>query len=303
MKKSRSNSERKSGGIFHDTNALMLDKDKNIIYHAERPPGMLVTEACKGQVFLARTGKVIKNKVVLYAHHTNDGKITKSVARQLENWNDCDWPVVVVDSSPEELPWPDYVTLIRKPNIGSDFGSWSVGLHTMPHLYDIKKILFANSGVVGPFWSFSNLLRDFEETEKDVWGLTTNSDIDWHIQTYWFGFSNGTLRRQPMKDFWEGIKLQPTKAHIIVAYEVGMSRLIRKEGWSTRVVYPFQAVGVASGVDTGTYNWDRLLDMGLPFVKRRVLNWNGWRMVRKIEEYGKDAAELATEGMSETLSA
>jgi hypothetical protein len=100
-------------------------------YAVERPPGILVTEACKGQVYLAQTGKIIKDKAVLYAHHTNDGKITKSVARQLENWNSCGWPVVVVDSTPEELPWPDYITLIRKPNIGSDFGSWSVGLHTM----------------------------------------------------------------------------------------------------------------------------------------------------------------------------
>jgi lipopolysaccharide biosynthesis protein len=277
--------------------------EKPIPYMVERPPGMLVTDACKGEVYLAQSGKIIKDKAVLYAHHTNDGKITKSVAKQLENWNNCGWPVVVVDSTAEELPWPDYVTLIRKPNIGSDFGSWSVGLHTMPRLYDIKKLLFANSGVVGPFWSFSNLMRDFEETDKDMWGLTTNSDIDWHIQSYWFGFSNGCLRREPLENFWKSVKIQPTKGHIIVAYEVGMSRLVKKEGWSTRVVYPYQAVGAASGMDTGTYNWDRLLDMGLPFVKRRILNWNSGPMMRKIKEYGNEAIELATEGMSETLSA
>jgi hypothetical protein len=82
-----------------------------------------------------------------------------------------------------------------------------------------------------------------------------------------------------------------------------MSRLCKKEGWSIRVVYPYQAVGAGSGMDTGTYHWDRLLNMGLPFVKRRILNWNSGPMMRKIEEYGKDAIEMATEGMSENLSA
>ena len=266
--------------------------------------GEIVTNLCKGKIVISQAGtRIIKDKVVVYAHHTNDGKITKSVAKQLENWEQCKWPVVVVDSTTENLEWPEYVTVLRKPNIGSDFGSWSVALHSMPHLYKVKKVLFANSGVVGPFWSFSNLLKDFEETEADVWGLTTNSDIDWHIQTYWFGFSNGTLSREPMKSFWEKVKIQPSKNHIIVAYEVGMSRLIRKQDWTTRVVYPYEAVGVASGVDTGTYNWDRLLDMGLPFVKRRVLQWARHSMISKIQEYGSDAVELAMEGMSETLSA
>lgn len=301
MKRSLSAYEKRRGWVAQSTD--VPTSKKGVVYGVERPPGMLVTEACKGQIYLVKSGRVIKDKVVLYAHHTNDGRITKSVARQLENWNDCGWPVVVVDSTPEELPWPEYVTLIRKPNIGSDFGSWSVGLHAMPHLYDVKKILFANSGVVGPFWSFANLLRDFEETNADFWGLTSNSDIDWHIQSYWFGFSNGCLRREPMKNFWENLKIQPTKGHVIVAYEVGMSRLCKKEGWSIRVVYPYQAVGAGSGMDTGTYHWDRLLNMGLPFVKRRILNWNSGPMMRKIEEYGKDAIEMATEGMSENLSA
>ena len=274
------------------------------LLRAERSAGELVVDACKGRVVMSQVGtRTIRNKVVLYAHHTNDAKITKSVARQLENWEHCGWPVIVVDSTPETLEWPSYVTVLRKPNIGSDFGSWSVGLNAFPHIYDLEKVLFANSGVVGPFWSFSNLMRDFEETEADVWGLTTNSDIDWHIQTYWFGFSNGTLRRTPMKDFWGGVKIQPSKAHIIIAYEVGMSRLIQKQRWTTRVVYPYEAVGVASGVDTGTFNWDRLLDMGLPFVKRRVLHWTKQSMISKIEEYGVDAVDLALEGMSETLSA
>lgn len=267
--------------------------------------GSRVIDLCKGQVVISNgSDAYIKDKVVLYAHHSNDNKITKSVLKQLENWNDCGWTVVVIDSSEDKnLPWPKYVSVLHKPNIGYDFGSWAVALHSMPHLLHVKKILFANSGVVGPFWSFSNLLRDFEETDCDVWGLTTNSDIDWHIQSYWFGFSNGVLNSPEMKNFWENVKVEPTKYHVIVKYEIGMSRVFRKHNYTTRVVYPYQAVGVKDGVDTGTYNWDRLLDMGLPFVKRRVLHWTGEPMARKIAEYGKDAVELVMEGLSENINA
>lgn len=267
--------------------------------------GQRVIDLCKGQVIVnSPSDSYIKDKVVLYAHHSNDNKITKSVARQLENWHDCGWTVVVVDSSEDKnLPWPKHAIVLHKPNIGFDFGSWAVALNAMPHLLHVDKILFANSGVVGPFWSFSNLLRDFEETDADVWGLTTNSDIDWHIQSYWFGFTNGTLNRKPMKDFWENVKVEPTKYHVIVKYEIGMSRVIRNNNYTTRVVFPYQAVGVKDGIDTGTYNWDRLLDMGLPFVKRRVLHWTGQPMARKIQEYGNDAIELVMEGLSETINA
>lgn len=267
--------------------------------------GSRVIDLCKGNVVInSGSDAYIKDKVVLYAHHSIENKLTKSVIRQLENWHECGWTVVVVDSSEDKnLPWPSYVSVIHKPNIGYDFGSWAVALHSMPHLLHVNKILFANSGVVGPFWSFSNLLRDFEETDADVWGLTTNSDIDWHIQSYWFGFSRGVLNKPEMKNFWENIKVEPTKYHVIVKYEIGMSRVFRKNGYSTRVVYPYQAVGVADGIDTGTYNWDRLLDMGLPFVKRRVLHWTGEPMARKIAEYGKDAVELVMEGLSEKINA
>ena len=263
----------------------------------------LVTDLCRDYVRIQQNANFnIKEKVVLYAHQTNDEKLTKSVLKQLQNWHDCSWPVIVIDSSDIDLTWPEYVTVLRKPNIGYDFGSWAVALEKFPEIFDSKKVLFANSGVIGPFWSFSNLLRDFEESNSDFWGLTDNSDIDWHIQTYWFGFSNETLSRSSLKEFWSGVRVTPTKSHVVVDYEVGLSRVIRKNKYSTRVVFPYKTVGVADGIDTGTYAWDRLLDMGLPFLKRRVLQWVRAPMIDKVRTYGNDAVDLVMEGLSEHLS-
>lgn len=261
-----------------------------------------VVDLCKGQVYLAgKKPRMIENKVVLYAHHTTGDYITKSVTKQLESWEVCGWPVVVIDSSEKELNWPEYVTVISKPNIGYDFGSWAVALNALPNIETLDKVLFANNSVIGPFWSLYGLMRDFEETNADFWGPTSNTDIGWHIQSYWFGFSNGTLSRKEMKDFWKNIEVQPTTTHIVVAYEVGMSSLVLSQGWSTRVVFPYNIVGVKEGIDTGAFAWDRLLDMGFPFIKRRVLHWNAHLMLEKVREYGNDAFELAMEGLNERI--
>ena len=246
----------------------------------------------------------LKDKVVIYAHHTNDKKISRSVSSQLDNWNRLGWKIVVVDCSENiQLPWPDYVhTTIKRENIANDFGSWCVALHALPEIKFAKKVLLANSGMVGPFYPFDDLLDKFESSEDDVWGVTTSDEISWHIQSYWIGFSNNSLLNPVISNFWKNIKPIENKMEFIISYEIGFGSLIKENNISHGVAFPQELFPNCPG-DPGLFYWVELLDMGRPFLRRRYINRLGlYEVLGRVGGYGQNIIDMVVESSSENLN-
>jgi lipopolysaccharide biosynthesis protein len=166
---------------------------------------------------------------------------------------------------------PDGLTVLRKPNIGYDFGSWSIALDMIPQIVSAERVLLVNDSMVGPFTSLDPILAMFDTTRADVWALTDTKQFGHHLQSYFLGFRHGVLADRPLQAFWASIRQHADKMRIILDYEVGLGRLLRAEGYSTDAAFSNELV-VRAGQNPVILGWKRLLELGFPFVKRELLH-------------------------------
>src|SRR5204863_4549069 len=101
---------------------------------------------------------------------------------------------------------------------------------------------------------------------------------------------------RPLARFWAGIRHHTDKQQIIMRNELGLSRLLRDEGFVLAPHFPHERI-VTAGHNPVIFGWRRLLDLGLPMVKREILRdpdvAPGGRSVAKVlhGRYGVDVAE------------
>ena len=192
-----------------------------------------------------------------------------------------DYPVVLVSacdgSGPLEWPgdMPPNITVLRRRNLGYDFGSWAAALDRYPTIASADQVLLVNDSMAGPFVPIDHLFNMFDETGADVWGLTDSSQLGTHhLQSYCMGFKHGCLQEPPLAKFWHDICIEPTRDDIIHRYEIGLSKLLHREHFSVDAA--FRHAQVVRGGDNPTiHGWRQLLDLGLPFVKRQLLRQPG----------------------------
>ena len=216
-------------------------------------------------------------KVALLAHWSRRPRITRSVTTLVRELQAGGYVVVVTSSceSPHGLDWgpdvdPGRLVVLRKPNVGYDFGSWSVALEMVPAAAEAERTLVLNDSMAGPFTSLGPLLDDFDRSPADVWALTDTQQFGSHLQSYCLGFRDGVLTDRPLERFWSRIRHETDKDRIIHDNELGLSKLLRGEGYVLLPAYPHEKV-VDSGQNPVIKGWRRLLDLGFPFVKREIL--------------------------------
>lgn len=188
--------------------------------------------------------------------------------------------IVSACEAPGPLIWPgdevdlDELVIVRKPNLGYDFGSWSIGLDALPDALSAPRVLLLNDSMAGPFTSLEPLLDQFDSTKADVWGLTDSYQFGHHLQSYCLGFTDGILQDRPLREFWDGVQHETDKDEIIRRNELGISRLLCEEGYAVTPAFAFEHV-VAPSENPVIIGWRRLLQQGFPFVKREILRTPG----------------------------
>ena len=90
------------------------------------------------------------------------------------------------------------------------------------------------------------------------------------MQSYFVGYRNGVLADRVLNRFWKGIRHEADKNHVIQRNEIGVSSLLRQEGYVLSSAFRGDQVGSAHGNPT-IMGWRRLLDVGFPFVKREIV--------------------------------
>lgn len=247
--------------------------------------------------------QVVGPRVAVMAHWSRRTRVTRSVDTLVHELQLGGYHVVVSSTcgSPDPLEWGDEVdrdrlAVIRRPNVGYDFGSWSIGLEMVPAAVTAERTILLNDSMAGPFTSLAPLLQAFDVTPVDVWGLTDSQQFGSHMQSYFLGFRDGVLAERPLARFWAGIVHDEDKQQIIMRNELGLSRLFQREGFAHTPAFPHERV-VGPGQNPVIKGWKRLLDLGFPFVKREILRdpdvAPGGRSAREAvrRRFGVDAAE------------
>jgi lipopolysaccharide biosynthesis protein len=216
-------------------------------------------------------------RVAVIAHWSVSARLTRSVCALVNALQSCGYRVIVASAcqAPEELIWDatvdvDELVVIRKPNIGHDFGSWSMALGLIPDIARAERVIIANDSMAGPFVQLRPFLEQFERTPADVWGLTDTQQFAPHLQSYFLGFCDGILRDRPLMGFWSRIRSEADKMQVILRNEIGLGRLLHEEGYVQHPAFPHERF-VRPGQNPVIMGWRDLLEAGFPFLKREIV--------------------------------
>ena len=217
---------------------------------------------------VSRTGEFSGDKVAMFATYMENGKMSPSVTQTLHELEINKWPVVVIDTSLAEFTWPEWATVIRRPNTSQDWGSWATALNIMPGLWEAKTLLQINDSLVGPLYPMGSLLRLMDADDADYVGLVENPEISYHFSAMFVSYCNNSINKEPFKTFWKEISTVANKDDHIREHEIKLSTIAIQAGLRIRPLFTCEDVDVEF---SPLYNGaKKLLDAGCPLLKRTL---------------------------------
>lgn len=187
------------------------------------------------------------------------------------------WPTLVVAARDGRMPvragspvGPG-VAVVRRPNLGYDFGSWSAALATYPGLAEKPLVVLTNDSLLGPAGPLDELLRRIEASKADIWSATDNRRPTEHLQSYLLAFRDGALAREPLAGFFASVSPRDSKGDVVRSYEFGLTAIADAHGLSREVGWSKADLGIDDATESAYASWRELLDAGFPFVKRALV--------------------------------
>ena len=132
--------------------------------------------------------------------------------------------------------------IIRK-NEGYDFASWQTALQSET-LQNFDELILCNDSVYGPFFPLEQVFGEMKGESCDFWGMTSNYDIAFHIQSYFLVFRKTILVSSVFQKFWKSVEIMKSKEKVIKLCEIGLSQTLLKAGFkaSTYARYRFLVI-------------------------------------------------------------
>jgi rhamnosyltransferase len=185
-------------------------------------------------------------RLVVMAHYDADGELAPHVRRQVEAWGGVADRVLLVSTADVARGGPDEkwlaqqagpVELIRRPNLGYDFGSWQVGLSLVEDLDRYDLVVICNDSCVGPLVPYATILDEMDRRPVDFWGITQTRRRGRHVQSYFVGFRGRVVRSPSFRGFWRTMEPISDRSEVITRYELGLSTTLFDAGFRAGTYY------------------------------------------------------------------
>lgn len=115
-----------------------------------------------------------------------------------------------------------------------DFGSYKQGfLYALKYFIneDTEEVIFCNDSCYGPITPLIDLFKKMSTKEYDFWGITSNYQYSWHIQSYFLVLKKNVFLSSIFYDFITSIYKQKNVTSVILNYEIGLSHLLIESGF------------------------------------------------------------------------
>lgn len=196
--------------------------------------------------------KTKKVRLAIFAHYDKNKLIQDYVIYYLKELKKIvDNIIFVSDCNVKSNEVKKILPYITHSIIGKhgeyDFGSYKRGvLYAQQNklLDDCDELIFCNDSCYGPLYTFKNVFDTMAQKECDFWGLTYNpvgitkdtcdtlyEDNSPHVQSFFLVFRPQVFNSEIFSNFINNIKKENDKFLIIIKYEIGLSKLLRKNGF------------------------------------------------------------------------
>lgn len=222
--------------------------------------------------------------LVLYVFHIFNERVEYFINHCIFYDENIDFVIISNDKN-NEIKAPPFVKIIKRDNIGYDFGGWSDALLTDNLYQNYDTFLFVNSSVIGPFlpsnyqgnWIniYLNGLRD----DIKLFGSTINTCYEpftkSHVQSYIFATDKEALEYLIRCGIFSITEYETTFIGAIQNKEIAMSTKILQNGWNIGSLLPYY-----KGVDfRNPQNHNIQWQTDIMYPQYRNILWNEYELV------------------------
>lgn len=121
-----------------------------------------------------------------------------------------------------------------------DFGSYKRGYEIANHLKlldDLDDLILCNDSCVGPIFPFKESFEEVKPVKCDFWGLTSCTNLDFHLQSYFLVFRKSVIQSKVLEKFFENIKKQNSVYAVIFYYETKLTAFLEFYGFESYSVF------------------------------------------------------------------
>jgi lipopolysaccharide biosynthesis protein len=187
-------------------------------------------------------------RVAIFVHYDRRGRVHDYVLNYLSNLRGAGFELVFMSNAPSLSAeakiklQPLCALIMRRRNIGYDFGAYSDGIAAVDNVADLDELLLVNDSVYGPFEDLSKVVLRCDPARAAVWGITDNWYRRYHLQSYFLLFKKAALSSEAFARFWHRVRHVQSKRWIIEKYEIGLSQSLLQNGLRCAALYPYRRV-------------------------------------------------------------
>lgn len=254
--------------VLYETESESLTLDKS---------APLAWDLIKGKTTIESNGADLTNsRIVLVAQWSSGENFPASTLELLSQLIENSYSVVLISASeilqplaiPSEIK--SQITVVRKPNIGYDFGSWSTAFHLFPEIFDAEHLLIVNDSNAGPFAPLKEIITKLENSQFNLTGITDSLQIRYHLQSYFLHLDKLSLQNEAIRKFWREIRHHEDKSQVIKSYELGLTSIVQAQELYAGAIFPWNLIS-DYWENPSIHGAKRLLQLGFPLIKREVL--------------------------------
>jgi Rhamnan synthesis protein F len=134
-----------------------------------------------------------------------------------------------------------YVVVRR--NVGRDFGAWRdvLELLNLPRA-ETQELIFVNDTMFGPLLPLDTMLSRLDYDKADVWGLTENWQVRYHLQSFFLAFGPRAIHAEAFRKFWQSVRPVPVKSYVRRQYEIGITHIMMQGGLKCSALWGYEAL-------------------------------------------------------------
>jgi len=223
------------------------------------------------------------HNLCIFSHFSNKNTIERYVIhylKELAKYSDIIFVSTAEGLIDEELHKISSYSMraIVKKNYGYDFGAWKTGLTAIGNkINSYNGLILCNDSVFGPITSFKKYFDKISKENFDVYGMTDNQQISYHIQSFFIYYSHKAFNHPVFKDFFDDFKIYEDKQTLIENNEIKFSERLQKTNLKINVFC--SSAEFDSFLNITHFYWSKLLTQkSYPFIKKELIRDNPMRV-------------------------
>ena len=193
--------------------------------------------------------KAARSGVALLAINERFGALTGVHKTLIAELRAMDFDIVLINSTPErseefcrEAERHVDQVLIRRDH-GRDFSSWMVAFwHLREELARYPNLLLINDSMFGPYRPMAPVMERIRASRADIVGLTDSWETNYHLQSYFVMFKNGSAFEDHMRAFVREFAFPNKKEDVIAQGEVALGKAMSESGLGVEALFPYEEV-------------------------------------------------------------